>query len=250
MKRFSCILGILSMVISVAGQTPTLNIMTDKTLSLVFPFTIQHVDRGTRDLLVQAIPEAGHILLVKAAVPDFHETTLSVLTEDGRMHTFLVHYGKPQSWVYYVPVEGKAPVALVAQGLLDNGRTVKGIRSRKWGMEASVKGIYIRENVLFYQMELFNNSSIDYDLDYLRFSIKDKQQGKRTAAQEAELDPIYTAGNKKRVCAGARVDLVIALPKFTIPEAQYLAIEIGEKGGGRHLALRVKNKDVIKARML
>jgi hypothetical protein len=41
--------------------------------------------------------------------------------------------------------------------------------------------------------------------------------------------------------------IVVALDKFTIPDAKYLAIEIGEKSGGRNLLMKVSNRKIIKA---
>jgi hypothetical protein len=57
MKRIvSMICGCLVVMFSLA-QTK-LNITTDKTTSLVFPFAIKHVDRGTSSVLAQQVKEA------------------------------------------------------------------------------------------------------------------------------------------------------------------------------------------------
>ncbi|NCU04119.1 MAG: DUF4138 domain-containing protein, partial [Chitinophagaceae bacterium] len=66
MKRFVCLLCVCWYFVSAIAQTTSLQITTDKTTSLVFPFPIRHVDRGTKEVLVQLVKEVDHILLIKA----------------------------------------------------------------------------------------------------------------------------------------------------------------------------------------
>jgi len=205
------------------------------------------VDRGTKDVLVQPVKEANNILLVKAAANNFPETNLSVITSDGSVYTFAISYGNPEAWIYRLPTKSKTAISTYANGILDNPKTMKGIKDKSGDMLASVAGIYIKEDVLYYQLHLVNQSPIDYDIDFLRFYIRDKKKSKRTATQEYEMVSLYIAGNTKEVKANSRSVIVVAQEKFTIPGAKYLAIEIGEKKGGRHLLMQVNNKKIIKA---
>jgi len=248
MKQFLCLVGAIGLFVSCFSQTPSLSITTNKTTSLIFPFTIKHVDRGTSDILVQQVKEADNILMVKAAGKDFPETNLTVLTSDGSIYNFEVNFeNKPSLFVYKLPVQSSASMATYANSILDNPKTVHGISTRKWDMLVRVYGIYIKGNAIFYQLELDNQSPIDYDIDFLRFYIRDKKKSKRTAIQENELHPLYMAGNNKQVKAYQKNTLVVALEKFTIPDAKYLAIQIMEKNGGRHLMMKLNNKDILKA---
>ena len=122
-----------------------------------------------------------------------------------------------------------------------------GIKDESWDMSVTVAGIYIKDDVIYYQMQFDNQSPIDYDIDLLRFYIRDKKNGKRTAIQETELKPLYIAGNTFQVKANSHNIIVVSLKKFTIPDAKYLAIQIMEKNGGRHLLMKVSNKKIIKA---
>ena len=83
MKQIVCMMFGCWLFVSAIAQTTSLCVATDKTTSLVFPFSIVHVDRGTKDILVQPVQEAENILLVKAGLKDFPETNLSVFTADG-----------------------------------------------------------------------------------------------------------------------------------------------------------------------
>ncbi|MEO7984353.1 MAG: DUF4138 domain-containing protein [Bacteroidota bacterium] len=248
MKRFVCLICGCWLLVSAIAQTSSLAIATDKTTSLIFPFPIRHVDRGTKDVLVQQVKEADNILLVKAASQKFPETNLSVVTEDGSVYTFRVNYeSNPSNWVWHIPVQHDVTLATYSNGILDNQRAMHGIRDRKWDVQAKVIGIYIKENVIYYQLRLENKSTIDYDIDLLRFYIRDKKKGKRTASQENELKPLYISGNITKVKANSNNTIVVALEKFTIPDAKYLGVQIMEKSGGRHLLMKVNNNKIIKA---
>jgi len=149
-----------------------------------------------------------------------------------------------------LPSQSNASIQTYANGILDNPAIMRGIRNRKWDMQCRVNGIYIKDNVMFFQLTLENESQIDYTIDFVRFYVRDRKKGKRTAIQENELKPLYVAGNLSQVKANSSSALVVALDKFTIPDAKYLAIEMNEKNGGRNLLLKLSNKKIIKARML
>lgn len=247
MKQFVCLVCVVSLVVSSFAQAPILQIATDKTTSLIFPFAIKHVDRGTKDVLVQPVQEADNMLLVKAASKDFNQTNLSVITADGSVYAITVSYGNPSVWVYHFPVQLKTSISTYANSILDNPKSMIGIKDASWDMIAKVIGIYIRDNVIYYQLNFQNQSPIDYDINFLRFYIRDKKKAKRTAIQETELTPLYIAGNTSQIKANSHNSIVVALDKFTIPDAKYLAIEIGEKNGGRNLLMKVTNRKIIKA---
>ena len=89
MKLLFCLYISICLFSDLKAQT-SIAISTDKTTSLVFPFGIAHVDRGSQSILAQTVKEVSSILLVKAASKDFSETNLSVITEDGTLYSFLV----------------------------------------------------------------------------------------------------------------------------------------------------------------
>lgn len=247
MKRVVCLAVVSWLFVSLKGQT-SLCISTEKTTSLVFPFAILHVDRGTQSVLVQPVKESPTILLVKAATKGFSETNLSVVTEDGSIYSFMVCYdNNPATWVYHLPVNKSISLATYANGILDNPKTINGIKDNKWDMKARISGIYIRGDVIYYQLSLTNQSPLDYDIDLLRFFIRDKKKGRRTAVQENEMKPLYIAGNSSQVKANCNSSIVVALQKFTIPDAKYLAVQVIEKNGGRHLFMKINIRKIMQA---
>lgn len=250
MKRFVCLVFMCWMFVSSTAQT-SLCVATDKTTSLIFPFAIRYVDRGNENVLAQQVKDVPTILLVKAASKDFGETNLSVVTDDGSVYSFTVCYdSKPTAWVHYLPINNKATIAMYANGILDNKKSVKKLDDHKWKTDAEITGIYVKNDVMFYQVILTNNSPIDYNIDIIRFYIRDKRKGKRTAVQDIELKPQCTVGNISKVKAHNNSVMVFALEKYTIPDAKYMALQINEKNGGRHFSIRIKNKKIMKAIVL
>lgn len=249
MKKLA-ILYIFCTAITV-GNAQTIQLTTDKTTSLIFPFSILHIDRGTRDILVQPIKEAGNILLVKGAVPEFTPTNLSVVTSDGSVYSLpLVFNAEPSLTVYQLPVQKSYSIETYANSILDNPISIHGIKDYRWNMRVRVSGIYMKNDLMYYQLSLANESPVDYDIDVLRFYIRDKHTHRRTAVQENELKPLYVAGNTAQVKANSQSAIVVALQKFTIPDGKYLAVELMEKNGGRHLKMKVWNRKIMKAIIL
>jgi hypothetical protein len=73
---------------------------------------------------------------------------------------------------------------------------------------------------------------------------------KRTASQEVDVKPIYVFGDAEKIRGRTSEDVVYALEKFTIPDAKRLHIEMFEKNGGRNLELSIRNKTIVKAKLI
>ena len=69
-----------------------LTVTYNKTTNLIFPFTVQSIDRGSKDILVQQPKGTENIVQVKADKPNFPQTNLSVITIDGKLYSFTVDY--------------------------------------------------------------------------------------------------------------------------------------------------------------
>lgn len=248
MKRTLITTFFICFIIISFAQNSSLYLTTNKTTSLIFPFAVKYIDRGSPDILVQQVKEADNIVLVKAATAQLAETNLTVITSEGAVYAFRVNYEEdPYTLVWELPAQHGANVATYAHTILDNPRTVRGIHDGAFDIFASVTGIYIRDETIYYQLQLYNRSTIDYDIDQIRFSIRDRKKAKRTATQEIELMPQYVAGNTKRVKANNNNSIIVALPKFTLADRKYLSIRIAEKNGGRNLSMRVHNRSIIRA---
>ena len=104
--------------------------------------------------------------------------------------------------------------------------------------------------MIYFQLLFENQSPVDYDIEVLRFFIRDRKKGKRTTIQENELKPLYVTGNARQGKANSRTAIVVPVEKFTIPNAKYLAIQVMEKNGGRHVHIKVSIRKILQGRVL
>lgn len=249
------------------AESQTIQLTFNKTSSLVFPAVIAAVDRGSRDILAQKVKGVENVLQLKAGRMQFEETNLTVITSDGKLHHFFVSYSEsPAEFAIQIGAKNKqtdsnAPIVFsidmtdvtmkeCADRILSAPRKFKITSTAKFDMKLALKGIYIQDNVMFYHIRVTNNSNIPFHTDALRFYIKDKQKAKRTASQEITEKPLFQHGDPELIKGRSTQDLVFALPKFNIPDAKVLVIQMMERKGGRHLHLKIKNKTIVKAKVV
>lgn len=269
MKKAILMMMAFAMAINVMfAQAPIepgyLAIAYHKTTNLVFPYTIKSVDRGSRDVLVQQAKNVENVLQLKAGHEGFEETNLTVITADGQLYSFLVGYSEHPDLnvVMDIPVPGartgvsftdakdKESIVLDAAERVSRKNHFLRKKDSGFGITLELGGIYVVDGVMYFQLELRNDSHIGYDIEQLRFFIRDKRKAKRTASQELELEPLFVQGNTTSIAGQSVQQVVVAMEKFTIPDKKYLAIQMMEAGGGRHLELKEGNKTLIKSRLL
>lgn len=250
-----------------AQNVPTKNIVPyvisvgyNKTSNLIFPYAIQSVDRGSADVLVQKAKGIDNILQLKAAEKDFEETNLTVITADGRFYSFLVDYN-PDPEMLNLSFEGKGSNALfkgraaneaayrAVAGLIQKKKAFLHTHHKEQKMKIRLQSLYLKDGLMYFDLQLKNKSLVDYLPETPRFFICDRKQARRTAAQQVELQPTYS---DKLACieGGKTGQIILAFKSFTLLPSQKLAIQIGEPGGGRTLSLKISHRILLKARKL
>jgi hypothetical protein len=221
-------------------------ISCNKTTSLVFPQIIKSIDRGSRDLFVQKVAGVENVLQVKAAKENFRETNMTVITANGKLYSFILRYAaEPSQLNIQLDSTNNIFEKIAAQK-----KSIHGVHNENYDMVLRLKGIFIEKDILYYQLELKNLSNVPYDIDMTRFYIKDKKQSRRTATQELEQFPQHIYGNTGTVDGQSKQTIVVALPKFTIPDKKIFYVQVIEKNGGRNLRLKISNRKIVKARTL
>lgn len=129
-----------------------------------------------------------------------------------------------------------------------NVREIKHIGSKKFGIQTLLKSIHIHNDLLYFHTSLRNYTNLSFDIDYIRFIVKDKKVAKRTAMQEGVIEPVRTFNNLVTVDGKATVRNVFVLPKMTIPDDKVLVVEIYERNGGRHQTYNIENTDLVAAK--
>jgi len=239
-----------------------LDISTSMTTNLIFPYAIKSVDRGSIDILAQKAKGSENVLQVKAAKAPFKQSNLSVVTADGQLFSFLIDYAEYPSHLnlsFYK--DSLAEPVLLAGGAIPQDelqQTAAIISERKPFMRHRVQqqmiklalgSIHYHQDMLWFAFDITNRSLIDYDIQYIKFFVKDKKRAKRTAEQSKELQPVFVSLVDK-VSGDHPEKVIIALPAFTLSQKQEVRVMLKEKNGGRDLELRLKYPAILKARLL
>ncbi|PWS32182.1 conjugative transposon protein TraN [Pedobacter paludis] len=240
-----------------------LQIAFTKTTNLIFPYAIKSVDKGSREVLVQKAPGVENVMQVKAGKENFQQTNLTVITADGQLYSFILNYvaqpsiltirleknGSEKPLVQFSQENDNEAVMKESAFKISSKDPVMGhLRSKKFDVGLRLNGIYIKDDKFYFQLQLNNWSNIGYDVEQLRFFIRDLKRSRRTASQENEVIPDYVNGNSKVIYSRSGQVVVVAVPKFTIPDQKVLMIQLMEANGGRNLEIRINNRDLIMAR--
>lgn len=265
------------------GLTPrTIEVGFTKTVHILFPASVTYIDIGSMAIIAGKADGAENVVRVKAAVRDFaEETNLTVITEDGGFYTFDARYAEnpPTSTIEIAAAESPTaqPASALEPARADEGRVllrevgrerpatvkrvlsdiyrqnradVKGIHTRKYGVEVEVRGIYVHNDVIYLHVQIANNTNISFEVDYRRFVVADRKAAKRTAQQQRIIEPLRVCNDPSIVRGHQRQRIVFALPKLTLEEDKILLLEIAEKDGARHQYLEISSKELLGAKAL
>jgi conjugative transposon TraN protein len=155
------------------------------------------------------------------------------------------------------PVPGKKSPSIneallkdCCEKLASDKRRIYYLNTRNYRMSMQVKGIYTRDNMIFFRLVLSNHSHLDYDIDSIRFYIADNRWRKNTSLKVAGLSPVYVYGNTQVIRGKSQELPVVVLPRFTIGSGKHLVIELLEKNGGRNLQLQAYNFTLLRSRLI
>lgn len=259
-----------------------------KTVHILFQSPVTYIDIGSMDIIAGKADGAENVVRVKAAVRYFAaETNLTVITEDGGFFTFDVYYAenpvvstlnltvqepqpesmkKPAAVGYPQPTApasesrvllrevGREKPATIKRMLSDiyrqNRTDVKGIRTKKYGIEVEVLGIYVFNDVIYIHSCISNDTNISFEVDARHFIVADRKLAKRTAQQQTPLEILRVCNDPAVVRGHQRQRTVFALPKLTIAEDKVLLLEIIEKNGARHQTIEIPSRELLKAKVL
>lgn len=247
-----------------------------KTVHILFPSPVTYIDIGSMDIIAGKADGAENVVRVKAAVKDFTaETNLTIITEDGGFYTFDASYAEnpgistveieapatpaaaaaePAEGRVLLQEVGREKPATVKRILTDiyrlNRTDTKGIRSKRYGIEVEVLGIYVHNDVIYVHTSIANATNISFEVDDRHFNIEDKKITKRTAQQRTPLEVLRVCNDPAVVRGHQRQRSVFALPKFTIPDDKVLILEIIERNGARHQAVEISAKELLDAKVI
>ncbi len=274
MKRFiPLIIAIGFLNIPLFAQTlmqKNIYVSSSKTTFLIFDSKVDYFDLGSNDLGIKRADNKDNIIKIKSKSENFKETNLTIMTSKNQYYSFILNYrNNPDTLVYFfqssiteqnkqaenkpIDLEVKLNPSenLVGESDLSNTDRSFIAGKRKDKMTFLVKGIYVKDNKLFFQTEISNQSNINYEIDFLKFSIKNKKRYKKSISQETEITPTSVSDASTIIEAGNEpIKKTFVFEKFTIPDKKELIIDLWEKNGDRNLAIAVSGQSLLDAKKI
>ena len=214
-------------------------------------------------IIAEIVPEHPNMVRVKAVEKFEVESSLTMVSAN-KVYSLFVKYADTNKISYALEdfrgvqsgnvFSGDLPEYLLkelsSQILNRNQKTVRE-KVKKDGLIFRLRNIYLKNDVLFLEMEITNTTNIAYDIQDFYWWIDDKKEFKATNVQEYQVQPIYQHYKLKSIPAKTTLREVFVIPKLTIPDKKILRIEVLEKAlgnTGRKLNLDIKNKQILKAK--
>lgn len=240
----------------------------NKTVHLIFPAAIKYTDLGSSSLIASKVEASENVLRIKAANENFPgETNFSVICADGSFYAFNARYVKEPKIlnieiknflqhtgetpnkinVQLSDINGESPALadLILKTIYrNNNREIRHLGCIKFGIQTTLKGLYINNGLLYVHQQIKNTSNVPFTIDFIRFKIVDKKLVKRTAQQEKIISPLRSYNEEIEIGGKSTVRTVYALPKLTLPDDKILTVDIYEKNGGRHQSVRIESTDI------
>jgi conjugative transposon TraN protein len=238
----------------------SIHVSTNKTSNIIFPYPIIGVDRGSADVLVQKAEGADNILQLKAVRENFDETNITVITKEAGFYSFMANYAEnpiilniqilsDSSQNYYPEQPKVATNYFQLSKLLAKERPFikRGIVEQ--GMSLRLNGIYLLQNKMWFIIRVKNMSDIDYQVDHINFTVRERSKPKRTAVQELERAPIYATS--KEIIKGREVSVIgFSFEPFNISNSKELIVQVSEKNGERTIKLPVYQRIILRAKKI
>ena len=254
------LVGIGSVSIPVSGMKMT---------NLVFPAEVSSAVKVSKDVQMQRPKGVQNVIELKALRRDFPPTNLSVYGRDGHPYSFVLHFVDDTSVLNFQVVRGDAITqgsgssegpAIIFAGLPVDGVTLDSdgvaLSERRpflhksvsvSGVRLRLRGIYLRDSLLWLCLGLKNRVQISFIPSYMRVYVEDKKEIKRMASQQAAVVPVYTSP-LETVPGHGTGWLAVGIRPLVLPRGKKLKVEMADSGGGRVLILALKGKELLWAR--
>jgi conjugative transposon TraN protein len=259
------IISILFFLFSIATIAQNqITVCETKASHIICPEKVSYIQVGDQSkIIAEVVPEHTNMVRIKALEPFEGESSLTIVSSN-KVYSLFVEYGNTMQISYQLESfhsvkTGDTGSAILPEYLLKElsyqilSKEKKHINKRKTkkdGIKFQLTNIYLKQDILFFELEITNTTNMGYDVENFHWWIDDKKQYKSTNVQEYQVEPDYQHYNIKYIPAKTSLREVFVLPKLTIPDKRILRIEILEKAlgnTGRKLTLDIQNKDILEA---
>jgi hypothetical protein len=238
-----------------------------KNVALFFPEPIRQGITGSDNFVFTYNREKEQYFGLLQATPG-KESNLLVVNRNGSIFSYIVRYKKQLSKLnYFIPLSNsignEKPIVkdsvLVESSeelvdntnyyyqkfcsyLLNRKQRIGRIKKRNEDIILTVENIVFDKDELYFVIEIENNSTLDYDLNFLNLSIETRQKGKRKSLQRLYQEPIYKHNLPSKIKENETARFVYVLPKFSLSDDRRAILELNEKDGERNIEMKLSHR--------
>ena len=236
-----------------------------KNVALFFPEPIRQGVTGADNFVFTYNREKEQYFGLLQATPGV-ESNLLVINGDGSVFSYILRYKKQLSKLnYFIPltnsignekpigqdsvpsqsldiVKTKYDYRKFCSALLKRKPQNSILKTRNEEIVLSVERIVFDRAALYFVLEIRNNSTLDYDVNFLDLSIETRQKGKKKSAQRLFQEPLYTYNLPSKIPKNETVRFVYVLPKFSLSNDRRTVLELNEKNGERSVELKIPHR--------
>jgi len=237
-----------------------------KNVALFFPEPIRQGITGAENFIFTYNREKEQYFGLLQAKPG-KESNLLIVNRDGSIFSYIVRYKAQLSkFNYFIPksssIGNERPIlndsisVVTAESNVDNRnyyyqkfssyllerkQRVGRIKKRTEGIVLSVENIVFDTEQLYFVIQIKNNSTLDYDLNFLKLSVETRQKGKKKSLQRLYQEPIFKHNMPSKITENETVRFVYVLPKFSLSNDRRAIFELHEKDGERNIELKISH---------
>jgi len=238
-----------------------------KNVALFFPEPIRQGITGSDNFVFTYNREKEQYFGLLQAKPG-KESNLLVVNRNGSIFSYIVRYKKQLSKLnYFIPLSNsignEKPIITdsiqvetseksidnrtyyyqkFCSYLLNRNQRIGRIKKRNEGIVLSVENIVFDKEELYFVIQIENNSTLDYDLNFLNLLIETRQKGKKKSLQSLYQEPIYMHNLPAKIAEGKMTRFVYVLPKFSLSNDRRAILELNEKDGERNIELKISHR--------
>jgi len=271
MKKYISISIFLCGIVFAKAQTPitldTIYANNQKNVVLFFPEPIRQGITGAENFVFTYNREKQQYFGLLQATPG-KESNLLVINQNGSIFSYIVRYRKQLSTLnYFIPKSSsignekpivadsakvdKPKIAIdnkayyyqkFSSYLIVRKQRIGRIKKRNEGIVLSIENIVFDKEELYFVIQIKNKSSLDYDLNFLNFSVQTRQKGKKKSLQTLLKEPVFKYSVPLKIKENETARMVYVLPKFSIGSDHRAILELNEKNGERDIELKVSHR--------
>lgn len=246
------------------------NIPLNATTHIISPEPILYVDISSPDIEGD-IPEKNLVRIKpSASFTENKSFTITVVTRVFVAVYKLICINPAKSFkdtspsVYVIAIDPGKTVQLNQSNILSQQqyyalslqalakkRQIKNIKAKAYDLSVWINNIYIVGDYLLFDIGAKNKNKLQFDLDQIRFKIKDKFTINATVSQDVGLQPMFQFYNNENSVITSAWRNIYIFKKFTYPTQKIFSIELTEQQiSGRKVELKMGYSQVLKSRFL